>query len=157
MFQHPAPVAAPPDSPLAPAVQNDFREISISAASERATWHERRSAVTPSTKLDATREANPDEWLPITVAPGALSTTPTRLVGDDPERRSCVLLNIGTDPLLIAPHQEALNGVSVVATCFYLPVGASVTVTTTREIWTVATTGVNAGISAFVERGARTR
>lgn len=157
MFSHPTPVGPAPASPLDPAQQNDFRETTISAKAEQDTWRERRSAISPATKLDPMREANPDEWQPITFAAGLLTTSPVRIVGDDAERRSCVLLNVGTDPLLLAPSQESLNGVGVVPTCFYLPAGASITVTTTRQIWAVATTGTNAGISAFIERGARTR
>lgn len=157
MFGYPEPAATDPPSPIEPPRQNDFRDIGVTPEAERATWHERRSASTQGAQLDATREANPDEWSPITIPLGTLTTDPVQILGDDPERRSAVLLNIGTEAVLLGPNRDSLNAGNVVATCFYLPAGASLAITTTRKVFVAATVGTAAGISALVERGARTR
>lgn len=158
MFQHPAPVEAHPADPLATPIQNDFREVSVSPAAERETWAERGRSQTPPTKLDAVREANSDEWSPLTIPLGQLAATaPKEVLGDDPQRRSATLYNLGTEDILLAATRNAFNGNAVAPTIFVFAAGASLTITSTRRVYAIATVGTNAGISIIVERGARDR
>lgn len=159
VFNPPAVRETAPPSPIAPPHQNDFRELMVSPESERATWHAELGTETTPAKPDATVELNTDEWTPITIPVGNLGTDPRIFLGDDVQRRSAVVTNIGTEDLQLATDASKFAGdaTAIAPTVFVLPAGAGMTITSTRAVYVRAPIGTDAGISAFVERGARTR
>lgn len=149
----------PAPSPIEKARQNDFRELTIDTDTEHRTWADELGATTPPAVLEPTVELLADEWTPITVPVGSVTTVPTLLLGDDPARRSAVLVNIGTEDLQLGTQAFGFaNTASVIlASVFVLKAGASLTLTSTRPVWVRAPVGTAGGISVLVERGARRR
>lgn len=150
---------APAPSPLDPTPQNDFREQSITAAQEQATWQRELSprvaplAPTPQVELAG------DEWAAITIPKNTLDTTPKVFLGDDPYRRRALITNIGTEDLQLATDADKFHGTAATnaATIFVLIAGQTIEVRSSRAVWVRAPAGTAAGITAYIERGARTR
>lgn len=151
--------STPPPSPVEHPRQNDFREIAITPEAERDTWADELGRRTPPVELERMVELVADEWSPITIPVGSITTSPTLLLGDDRSRRSAVLVNIGTEDLQLSPDADsfATTAAAIATTVFLLKAGASLTLTSTQPLYVRAPVGTAGGISVLVERGARRR
>lgn len=148
---------APAPSPLDPTPQNDFREQSVTVEQEQATWH---AELSPKVKpIVPTRqvELGGDEWAAITIPKNTLDTVPKVFLGDDPARRRAVITNIGTEDLQLATDADKFHGTAGTnaPTVLVLVAGASIEMRSTRAVWVRAPVGSAAGITAYIERGAR--
>lgn len=142
-------------NPFGRAVQNDFREVTISPEAERKRWEHDLSTRTQPVLPLATRELIADDY--------DLGTLPVPdndcvlVLGDDPERRDLVLVNAGTFTIVVVKRQSGAEfGNALARVGFPLVAGASLAVNHGREMWAYAVGGTSA-VSYYQERGARER
>lgn len=169
--------SAAPQHPVGRTPQNDFREQSVSPAAEHATWEHSTSDKTPATSPQRTVDVASDALAPFTVSAiigadlgaGKGLSPAVRLLADDPSRTRALLTDFRGSVVYIASTPEAFEGFAArVKTdgtnAAPMPgmcavEGLSTELLTTRQLWVIfgGVPAVNAWVSGYVERAARTR